>query len=91
MENCVIEPGIGTVDASGWTEVMVGGGISRETMENELLPTLVDYLNDEIVNDPDDEAFGYFYATAHDTARLFIPREMVGEARRLMRDFPQPE
>lgn len=36
-----------------WTDVMIGGGISKEALDNELIPALVDWLNAETVADPE--------------------------------------
>ena len=43
----------GTVDADGWEDVMIGGGISQDTMVTNLLPAIVDWLNGDIRDDPD--------------------------------------
>ena len=43
----------GTVDADGWEDVMIGGGISQDTMVSDLLPTITDWLNGDIRDDPD--------------------------------------
>ena len=43
---------IGEVTESGWTDVMIGGGISKEEVTN-LYGTLVDFVNDMIAEDPD--------------------------------------
>jgi hypothetical protein len=38
----------GTVDASRWNDVMIGGGFTVQTLEEELFPTVVDWLNAEV-------------------------------------------
>jgi hypothetical protein len=38
---------------SDWTDVMIGGGISKQTLDNDLIPALVDWLNEATVADPD--------------------------------------
>ncbi len=42
----------GEVTETTWTDVQVGGGISKEAIDNELLPMLVDWLNDAVKEDP---------------------------------------
>ncbi|MFH2006371.1 MAG: hypothetical protein ABI333_07285 [bacterium] len=42
----------GPVTATGWTDVMVGGGITEQDMESEIIPALATYFNDVIASDP---------------------------------------
>jgi hypothetical protein len=43
---------VGQVTESGWTEVIISGGLDKEEVTN-LYETLVPFLNDMIVDDPD--------------------------------------
>ena len=36
-----------------WKDVQVGGGISKDSIDNELLPVLAQWLNDEVKKNPD--------------------------------------
>ncbi len=42
----------GQVTETAWNDVQVGGGISKDEIDNKLLPALVDWLNGAIVEDP---------------------------------------
>jgi len=43
---------VGQVTAAGWTNVMVGGGITPEEMDQNLFPFAVQFLNAEASSDP---------------------------------------
>ena len=36
-----------------WTDVMIGGGVSKETINNDIIPVVVDFLNEETIADPE--------------------------------------
>ena len=40
------------VDQNGWIDMMIGGGLTRDTIDNHLIPTLVDALNAEVIAYP---------------------------------------
>lgn len=42
----------GQVTAAGWTDVMIGGGITEVTLQNIILPAIAVQLNDIIAADP---------------------------------------
>ncbi len=42
----------GTVHEDSWSDVQVGGGITKENLNNELIPALVSWLNDATKKDP---------------------------------------
>ena len=43
----------GEVDAAGWPDITVGGGLSREALEQEFYPWWADLLNARIAADPE--------------------------------------
>jgi hypothetical protein len=52
----------GTVDASGWTDVMLGGGLTQQTIDSDFIPYLQTYLNQATIEDPSSTA-GSFVLT----------------------------
>lgn len=49
----------GIVDAYGWADVMIGGAISRDTMQTDLLPALIERWNEDILEDPGGSTWGF--------------------------------
>lgn len=43
---------IGRTLETGWEDVIIGGGLSKHEIETKLYPTVLDWLNDEIQEDP---------------------------------------
>ena len=48
----------GEVTETAWNDVQIGGGISKDEIDNKLLPALVDWLNEAIVEDPTGDLAG---------------------------------
>jgi hypothetical protein len=49
----------GIADAHGWADVMIGGAISRDTLQNILLPALIQRWNEDILDDPGGSTWGF--------------------------------
>ncbi len=48
----------GSIDADNWTDLMLGGGITRAELESKVLPAVADYLNRVIDENPEGETAG---------------------------------
>jgi len=48
----------GEITADSWTDMMVGGGITRGELETTVLPAVADYLNRVIEGDPEGDTAG---------------------------------
>jgi hypothetical protein len=46
---------LGTTTETGWTEVMLGGGVPEEQIDSVLYPALLQWMNELIQADPNDE------------------------------------
>jgi hypothetical protein len=42
-----------TVSATGWEKLMVGGGMNRQTVENQLVPAMLVYMNQQTIEYPE--------------------------------------
>ncbi len=57
----------GPVTPEGFQDLMVGGGIDRDTINNQLIPYVALFMNEEIINEPSSQWAWIFLSTV-DTA-----------------------